>query len=384
MFNKLVWNVARCVILGMLVVGCGSSAGNSGETPKSEVAAKPTEAAAKPLVPLKLQLQWVAQSQFAGFYAAVAQGFYKDEGLDVKILEGAVDIVPQQVVASGQADIAIASMPKCLSAREEGVPLINIGQHLDSSGSWMVSWADSGITKIEDYRGKKIGTWGYGNEYPLFAAMSNAGLDPKKDLTMIQQPFDMSLLLNREVDAAQAMSYNEYAQVLEAVNPKTGKLYQASDLTVISFDDVGTSMLEDGIYVTNTWLTKPGNEDVAERFLTASFRGWVYCRDNFDACVGEVLKNGTTLGKSHMEWQLNLINQQIWPSERGIGMMSVDRYKQTVDIMVSSDMLKVRPDSGAYRTDLAAKANSKLQAAGVDIFGANYKPQVVQLQPGGE
>src|SRR5205807_164395 len=153
------------------------------------------------------------------------------------------------------------------------------------------------------------------------AAMRKVGIDPNKasDVTIVKQPFDMSLLLNGEVDAAQAMIYNEYAQVLEQKNPKTGKLYQPDELNVIDFNEVGTAMLQDHLFARDAWLKKSGNEDIATRFLQASFKGWVFCRDSQKECVDIVLKAGTTLGKGHMTWQLNEINALIWPSPSGIG-----------------------------------------------------------------
>ncbi|HLV37569.1 MAG TPA: ABC transporter substrate-binding protein, partial [Spirillospora sp.] len=203
------------------------------------------------LVPVRLQLQWVAQSQFAGYYAALDQGFYEEEGLDLTILEGAVEIVPQQVVASGGAEFGIAWVPKVLESRESGADLVNIAQIFQRSGTLQVSFVDAGIESVEDFAGMRIGTWGFGNEHELFAAMRAVGIDPNNpdDVTVVQQPFDMSLLVNGEVDAAQAMTYNEYAQVLEQVNPATGELYQPEDLNVIDFNEVGTAMLQDHIFV---------------------------------------------------------------------------------------------------------------------------------------
>jgi NitT/TauT family transport system substrate-binding protein len=332
------------------------------------------------LTPINLQLQWVTQSQFAGYFAAVDQGFYEDEGLDVTILEGAVDIVPQQVVASGQAQFGLAWVPKALVSNEEDAGLVNIGQVFQRSGTLEVSWADSGITEPSDWSGKIVGTWGFGNEFELTAAISRFGAT---DVNLIQQPFDMSLLLNREVDAAQAMTYNEYAQVLEAVNPDTGALYQPSDLSVINFNDVGTAMLQDSIWVNGDWLAEAGNDDVAQAFLKASFRGWIFCRDNFQACVDIVLDNGPALGASHQAWQLNEINKLIWPSPDGIGVMDTGLWAQTVDVATSEGVITADPGSGAYRSDLAEAAVASLKADGLDTEGAGFTATDVTLNEGG-
>ncbi|MCB0213083.1 MAG: ABC transporter substrate-binding protein, partial [Anaerolineae bacterium] len=334
------------------------------------------------LIPVNLQLQWVAQSQFAGYYAAVAEGFYEDFCLDVTILEGAVDIVPQQVVASGQAQFGIAWVPKVLASRAEGANLVNIGQVFQRSGTLEVSWADNPVPTVADMAGKRIGTWGFGNEHELFAAMRLEGIDPNSpdDVKIIQQSFDMLALLNRELDAAEAMTYNEYAQVLEAVNPDTGELYQPEDLVVINFNEVGTAMLQDHIFVDGDWLAEEGNEEMAVNFLAASFMGWQFCRDNFDACVGHVLDAGPTLGESHMRWQLNEINKLIWPSPAGIGIMDEALWDQTVAVSVDGGVIS-EPPTDAYRTDLALEAHKYLSG---DVTGEEYSPITVELLEGGE
>lgn len=343
---------------------------------------------AQELVPIRLQLQWVAQSQFAGYYAALDQGFYEEEGLDVTILEGAVEIVPQQVVASGGAEFGIAWVPKVLESREAGADLVNIAQVFQRSGTLEVSFVDTGIESVEDFRGMRIGTWGFGNEHELFAAMRAVDIDPNNpdDVTIIQQPFDMSLLLNGELDAAEAMTYNEYAQVLEAANPDTGELYQPEDLNVIDFNEVGTAMLQDHIFTTEAFLAEEGNEEIAVKFLRASFRGWAFCRDNFDACVEIVLDNGSTLGESHQQWMLNEINALIWPSPAGIGMLDEMLWDQTVAVAIEGEVISEEPSEGAYRTDLAQAALDSLAEdyPDLDLTGEDWERIEVILQPGGE
>lgn len=373
--KQTLFRAAALIAAAMLVLtACGA--------PATTAAPAATEAPAQ-MTKITLQLQWVAQSQFAGYFAALDKGYYKDEGLDVTIKEGAVDIVPQQVLASGQAEFALAWVPKALVSREEGAKIVNIGQVFQRSGTLEVSWKDSGITKPEDWAGKKVGTWGFGNEFELYAAMTQAGLDPQKDVTIVQQPFDMSLLLNKEIDAAEAMTYNEYAQVLEAVNPETGELYQPEDLVVINFNDVGTAMLQDSVWAREDWLAEPANQEIAVKFLRATFKGWIFCRDNFDECVDIVLAHGTTLGKGHQTWQLNEINKLIWPSPAGIGVMDKALWDQTVSVATSQSVIKAAPDAGAYRDDLAKQAADSLKNGGVDVTGANYTPKQVEVTEGG-
>lgn len=382
------------LLLSLILAACGGeeTANDNGQEP-ADIAetndsegqeAEDTGSETAELIPVRLQLQWVAQSQFAGYYAAKAMGFFEDEGLDVTILEGAVDIVPQQVVAAGDAEFGIAWVPKMLASREQGAGLVNIAQVFQRSGTLQVAWADAGFETVEDWAGQRVGTWGFGNEWEVFAALRAAGIDPDdpNQVTIVQQPFDMSLLLNREIDLAQAEIYNEYAQLLEATNPETGELYQPEDFTVFDYNDIGTAMLQDHVFVLESWLAEEGSADIAERFLRAAFRGWIYCRDNFDACVQIVLDNGPTLGEGHMRWMLNEINALIWPSPNGIGVMDDDLYQQTVDIAVEFGVISQAPDDAAVRTDLAQSAVSAL--SDLDTTGSDFAKQDIEVTPGGE
>ena len=383
--SKIRWLFPLLVISALLISACAmpQAAAPAGDSAAATPAAGEEQASAE-LIPVRLQLQWVTQSQFAGYYAALAQGFYAEEGLDVTILEGAVEIVPQQVVAAGEAEFGIAWVPKMLASREAGADLVNIAQVFQRSGTLQVAWADSGLASVEDWAGKRVGTWGFGNEWEVFAALRQAGIEPDdaSQVTVVQQPFDMSLLLNREIDLAQAMTYNEYAQLLEATNPDTGELYQPEDFTVFNYNDVGTAMLQDHVFARESWLAEAGNEDIAVRFLRASFKGWIFCRDKLDACVNTVLENGPTLGEGHMRWQLNEVNALIWPSPLGIGMMDEAAYKQTVDISTEFKVLTKAPDATAVRTDLAQQALDSL--TDTDTKGEGFAKQVVEVTPGGE
>ena len=217
------------------------------------------------------------------------------------------------------------------------------------------------------------------------AAINAAGLTPGTDLELVQQNFDMNALLNREIDVAEAMTYNEYAQVLESVNPDTGELYKPEDLNVISFNDVKTAMLQDALWAREEWLTDAANQEIAVKFLRATYRGWIFCRDNVEACVGHVLAAGTELGESHQLWQMNEINKLIWPSPAtGVGTMDPALWAQTVDVAVSQKILNAAPTDGAYRTDLSEKALETLKAEGVDVVGATYQPITVELKEGGK
>ena len=281
-------------------------------------AAAATECATKD--PVTLQLKWVAQAQFAGYYAAQAEGFYDDECLDITINPGGPDIVPEQVVAGGQADFGINFVPSLLSAREQGTNLVNIAQVFERSAMREISWKDIGIAGPADLKGKKVAVWFGGNEFELLATLAKYGIDKDKDVQLIQQPFDMNLLLERQVDAAAAMTYNELAQVLETPD-KDGNLYTLDQLNIIDFNQEGTAMLQDGIFATEELLADAKNQDIAERFLRASFKGWMFCRDNVDKCVDYVLEQGPALPRGHQTWMMNEVNKLIWPSTAGIGQM---------------------------------------------------------------
>lgn len=346
--------------------------------------AAPTQA--QSLTKVTLQLKWVAQAQFAGYYVALDKGFYKDMGLDVTIKPGGPDITPLQVLAGGAADFALAWVPDGLAARDKGADFVDIAQVYQRSGMRELTWKDSNLTGVKDLKGKKVGVWCCGNQYELYAALvkNNMSPDNADDVTIVNQPFDMNLFLNREVDAAAAMTYNELAQVLETKNPKTGKLYTMDDLNVISFSDEGTAMLQDSIWASAAWLAKAGNEDIAVKFLAASFKGWAYARDNLNESVAIVLKNGTTLGKGHQTWQLNEVNKLIWPAKKGVGIIDADAFKTTADIALKYKQISKEPDKDAYRNDLAEKANKMLTDAKVDVIGDSWKASDVQVTAGGE
>ena len=359
------------------------------EAAAAEAEAAAAEAMAEPEpaepVDVTLQLQWFTQSQFAGYYAAVATGIYEDYGLNVEILEGGVEIVPASVLDSGAADFAVSWVPRGLVPREEGANITNIAQVFQRSATLQVAFADSGISTVNDLEGRTVGNWGFGNEFELLAGLRRNGLDPASDVQLVQQNFDMLALISGEIDAAQAMIYNEYAQVLETVNPDTGELYQPDDLNIINWNDVGTAMLQDALWADADRLDDdPAYHETAVKFVEASLKGWIYCRDNPEECVDIVLDNAPTLGRSHQTWQLNEINALIWPSPLGVGVMDPDLWAQTVEVATSEGILASAPDDDAYRPEIAWEAVTNLRNAGVDVIGNNWQRVPVTLLAGGE
>jgi NitT/TauT family transport system substrate-binding protein len=404
--NKRTWRFGILImVLGLALTACGTGGTEeSEEPPASEGTTASEPASSEPAasegtatsdcgaealggpVAVEFQLQWVPQAQFAGYFAAKDLGFYDEAGLDVTILDGGPDIAPQQVVAASDGpEFGEAWVPKVLVAREEGADLVNIAQVFQRSGTVEVSWADSGITSPEDWAGKNVGAWGFGNEFEVVAAARQAGLEPGEDFEMVTQNFDMVAFLNRELDAAEAMTYNELAQVLETEDPETGDLYQLDDLNIIDFNEVGTAMLQDHIIARESWLAEETNgvpnEQIATCFLRASFEGWMHCRDNPDECVGIVLDQGTILGEGHQHWMMNEINALIWPSPDGIGVLDEELWDQTVQISLDSEIITAEPDASAYRTDLAEAALAGLDG---DTTGDDFEKGEVEVTPGGE
>jgi len=344
-------------------------------------------AGAQDMTPVRLQLKWVTQAQFAGYYAALNEGYYEEVGLDVEILPGGPDIAPGQVVAAGGAEIGVEWMGAHLANREGGAGLEVIAQIYQRSGMREVAWKDSGIETIEDMEGKKVGVWGFGNQFPLFAALVKAGLDPEdpNDVEIVNQPFDMNLLFNREVDAAAAMTYNELAQVLEFVG-EDGEfpVYTLDDLNVIDLNEVGTALLEDNLFANSEWLAD--NEDAAVRFLAASLRGWIFCRDNPATCVDYVLESGSTLGAGHQSWMMAEVNKLIWPSPLGVGVMDADLYAQTADIALTYEVITQDPGDGVWRNDLVEAAHAWLleNYPDIDLYGLEFEPVQGEITPNGE
>ena len=379
----------RALGLGLsaaVLVLAGCSGGGQPEEPQASGSA--ASSAPAELTPVKLQLQWVAQAQFAGYYAAVEQGFYREAGLDVEIVEGGPDIVPQDVLSAGDVDYAISWVPKVLGSIEQGAKITNVAQIFERSATTQISFKDKNITSPAQLKGKKVGSWGFGNEWELFAGMQKNGVQVG-DISLIQQAFDMNGFLAGDIDAAQAMTYNEYAQVLESTNPATGELFKPEDLNVIDWNDAGTAMLQDAIWANSDKLADPAYADQTTRLIKASIKGWIYARDNPAETAKIVADAGSTLGESHQLWMTNEVNKLIWPSTSGIGTISDTAWKQTVDIAMTTKnetgktIITKAPPETAKDSTYVTKALEELRAEGVDVSGSGFQPITVELKEGG-
>lgn len=350
-----------------------------------------------PLTSIKLQLQWLPQAQFAGYYVALDQGYFKDAGFDdVQIVPSGGDIVPQDALVAGDVDFAVAWVPKVLGTLEaQGVQLTDIAQVFQKSGTTQVSWKDSGITSVEDFEGKRIGSWGFGNEWEIFAAMADKGLD-STTVSITTQDFSMNALLDKDVDAAQAMTYNELAQLLETENPATGKLYTMDDINVISYADTAGAMLQDAVWADTKRLNDdPAYADAAVRFLTAVTKGWIYARDNPEKAAAITYTAATApgvqafpVGPTHQLWQMNEVNKLIWTGG-DFGTVDKAAWDKTVKGALAAknqdglNLITEKPADSAYSNEYIEKALAAVKAEGLTVDG-EYTPIDVTLTKGGQ
>jgi NitT/TauT family transport system substrate-binding protein len=340
---------------------------------------------ARALTKVTLQLRAPTRAEFAGYYEAKARGYYKAAGLDVSIKPGSPTIAPEQAVSSGKAQFGVDWLSSLMLARAQGKPLVSIAQVFARSGMAVLAWKDTGLNTIAKLRHKKVSNWLFGAQYGLFAALAKSGMDPahNKGVTIVQQPPTMDFFLHRQVDAASAMTYDELAQVLESKNPNTGKLYTLKDLNVTKLQNVGTGVLEDNIFTTAKYLRSAAHRATAQRFIAASLRGWIYCRDHQDACVKTVLANGKKLGRGHQRWMMNEVNALIWPAPRGIGIMDPAAFKRSARIVATYGQLAKVPGHAEYRTDLAAAAVASLKKHS-DVYGRRWHKLHIRVTPGGK
>jgi NitT/TauT family transport system substrate-binding protein len=365
-----VWGIVVLLLASALATSAGATTRTAG---------------AQTLTKITLQLKSPTRAEYAGYYEAKARGFYKAAGLDVTIKPGGPRIVPEQVVARGHAQFGVDWLSGLMLARAEGKPLVSIAQVFDRSGLSLLTWKNTGLDTIAKLRHKKVANWLFGAQFGLFAALTKYGMDPSdnKGVTIVQQPPTMDFFLNRQVDAASAMTYDELAQVLEATNPKTGKLYPLKDLNVIKMQNIGTGVLEDNIFTSTRYLKSAAHRDIAQRFIGASLRGWIYCRDHQDACVKTVRVNGKGLRRGHQRWMMNEVNALIWPAPKGIGIMDPAAFARSAKIVATYGRLAKLPGHEVYRTDLAAAAIARLKAHN-DVYGRHWHKLHIPVTAGGK
>ncbi|WP_370162589.1 ABC transporter substrate-binding protein [Limimaricola soesokkakensis] len=312
-------------------------------------------AMAQDLDEVRLQLQWVTQAQFAGYYVALEEGIYEEEGLDVEILPGGPDIAPPQVLAGGGADVMLNWMPSALAAREKGLPVVNIAQPFASSGLMLTCWKDTGITGPQDFKGKTIGVWFFGNEYPFLSWMSQEGIPTEggeEGVTVLKQGFNVDPLIQRQADCISTMTYNEYGQVLDAG-------ISEDELVTFKYEDMGVATLEDGMWVLEENLEDPEFVDKMTRFVRASMKGWKWAEENPEDAAQIVLDYDET-GAQTEAHQVRMMGEIAKLTEGSDGSLDEAAYQRTVDTLLAggSDPVISAVPEGAFTheiTDAALK-----------------------------
>jgi NitT/TauT family transport system substrate-binding protein len=298
-----------------------------------------------------LQLKWVTQAQFAGYYVAAAKGFYEEEGLNVTILPGGPDVAPTQVIAGGGADVVIDWMPSALAAREKGLALVNIAQPFKQSGMMLTCLKESGVASPADFKGKTLGVWFGGNEYPFLNWMNKLGLKTDgTDVTVLKQGFNVDPLLQKQAACVSTMTYNEYWQVIDAgIAPE--------DLVTFKYADEGVQTLEDGLYVMEDKLADPAFEDKMVRFVRASMKGWKYAEANVDEAAQIVIDNDAT-GAQTIEHQKRMMGEIAKLTAGSNGALDEADYKATVAALMSggSDPVITAEPTGAWTHQVTDKA----------------------------
>ncbi|AWB48785.1 nitrate ABC transporter substrate-binding protein [Gemmobacter aquarius] len=298
-----------------------------------------------------LQLKWVTQAQFAGYYVAQAKGFYEEEGLNVTILPGGPDVAPTQVLASGGADVVVDWMPSALAAREKGLALVNIAQPFKSSGMMLTCLKESGVATPADFKGKTLGVWFGGNEYPFLNWMNKLGLKTDgSDVTVLKQGFNVDPLLQKQAACISTMTYNEYWQVIDAgISP--------DDLITFKYEDEGVATLEDGLYVMEDKLADPAFEEKMVKFVRASMKGWKYAEENSDEAAMIVLENDET-GAQTETHQKRMMGEIAKLTAGSNGALDEADYKRTVAALMSggSDPVITKEPEGAWSHAITDKA----------------------------
>lgn len=302
-----------------------------------------------------LQLKWVTQAQFAGYYVALDKGFYEEEDLNVTIKPGGPDVAPAQVIAGGGADVVLDWMPSALASREKGLNLVNIAQPFKTSGMMLTCRKDTGITGPEDFAGKTLGVWFFGNEYPFLSWMSQLGLSTEggdAGVTVLKQGFNVDPLLQEQAACISTMTYNEYWQVIDAG-------LDADDLITFKYEDMGVATLEDGMYVLEENLADPAFEDKMVRFVRASMKGWKWAEENPAEAVEIVLDNDAT-GAQTEKHQVRMMGEIAKLTAGSNGALDVADYERTVQTLLKggSDPVITAAPTGAWThaiTDAALK-----------------------------
>jgi NitT/TauT family transport system substrate-binding protein len=414
----IIRRVAVLLLLAM-VVGCGGGTATPTPTRSPEPSASGSAASTSPsptpeptldvtLRPVRVQLRWTLGAEFAGYVAAIDQGFFESAGLDVTLVEGGPDVAPEVVGSAVTGpEFTISWVPRVLAARATGTSdLVDIAQVFQRSSTLTMSFRDAEITSLADFKEKRVGVLPGADRLEVTSAMAKAGVDPEGGATLVDLGTNVDPLLRGQVDVAQVTLHDTYASVLETNDRHTGRPYESTDFDVINLEDEGTAMLQDAVFARASWLDSDDNEATAQAFLKASAQGWMYCRDHPSDCVDSVVAAGQTIGArpsaspsaaastaspaasgemrlspGHEAWAMNEVNPLIWPSPSGIGMMDPGVWQQTVGILIGAGAIPAVPSDDAYRTDLMRAALDSL--SDLDTTGDSFVKGTVEITPAG-
>lgn len=293
-----------------------------------------------------VQLKWLPQAQFAGYYVAQAKGYYKAEGLDVTIKPGGPDIAPAQVIAGNGADVIVDWMPSALASREAGVPLVNIAQVFNQSGLMLTCKKASGVASPKDFKGKTLGVWYGGNEYPFLNWMGKLGYKTDSDIKILKQGFNVDPLLQNQAACISTMIYNEYWQVVDAG-------VKEADLVTFFYEKEGVATLEDGLYVMEPKLKDAAFVARMAKFLKATFKGWNDAVKDPEGAAKTVVAADATGSASLKVQTRQMKNVATLITNAGtpkVGYLDPAAYERTVKVLLSggsSPVIKKDPGKAA-------------------------------------
>jgi NitT/TauT family transport system substrate-binding protein len=414
------------LVASFIAGACGGAAdGTAGarspatSAPSAASPAGPPTQAVPTATSVRVQLRGTIRAEFAGFIAAIDEGYYEAADIEVTLVEAGpgVDAVAEGSANSGP-EFTVAWVPAVLERRGKGKSdLVDIAQVFQRSGTLSLSWRDADITGPRGFRDRKVGIFEFGDGLEVVGGAIRAGLKPGTDFTTVAQPSDLDGPIDRDLDVAQATTYDGYARVLESTNPRTHALYESTDMHVINWYDEGTAMLQDAIFARASWLALDANAAIAERFLKATFQGWIHCRDHPAGCVEAVIAAGTkpvvtsgttggasaapsgqlaspgasgdappplprpTFGAGHHSWAMNEVNALVWPSPEGIGIVDAALWQHTADVCLETGFIPSAPPDDAVRNDLARAALADL--VDIDTAGLSYAKSTIEITPDG-
>lgn len=272
--------------------------------------------------PLRVQLQWHHQAQFAGIYVAEAKGYYADAGVEIELVEGGPGIATLERLGRKEVDVALAWLPAAIETRTRW-DVVNIGQIFRDSGTAITCRRDTGVNQLEDIEGASIGAWYIGDEINLGHWLDTVGI-PRDGVRMTAQLPDGRDLINGRVDCAMTMMYNEYWSILDShLTP--------ADLIVINLADQGLGFLEDGLYARRDALSDPERHRELAAFVGATMRGWAYAREHVDEALAISMARTPDAEPQHQRLMLNSILALI--GEEEIGLLDLSTFERSIDML---------------------------------------------------